>query len=155
MEAVRSISWDAPEHTHPHKGGDWYFALGIVTLAVIIAALLLDNLLFALLATLSGFSIAIVASQPARVIPYEISVRGVKVGNTQIPYATLRSYYINEDDPKGPQLLMLSQKALATMLVVPIPEDYIDEIEEILAERLPEEYIEEPFFNKLLELLGF
>jgi hypothetical protein len=156
MEPVaRSVSWEAPEHTHPDKGGDWYFALGILTLAVVVAAIVLDNFLFALLAGLSGVSIAVAVSQSPRIIQYGVSVRGIRIDNTVMPFGTLRSFFINEDDPRGPQLLLLSQKSLAPMIVLPIPADYVDEIEEILAPRLPEEFLEESMLNKILEILGF
>jgi hypothetical protein len=155
MDAVRSVTWEAPEHTHPDKGGDWFLALGIVTVAVVIAAIIFDNFLFALLAGISGASIAVAASQPPRIIRYGVSVRGVLVENEVYPFANLRSYFINEDDPRGPRLLLLSGKTLAPMLVMPIPEEYIDELDAMLAERLPEEFLEEPFFNKIMELFGF
>jgi hypothetical protein len=41
------------------------------------------------------------------------------------------------------------------MIVMPIPEEYIDDLDAILSERLPEDALEEPLFNRLLELVGF
>ena len=153
--AAHSVSWEAPEHTHGKHGGDWFLALAILTIAVVIAALLFGNFLFALLAALSGSSIAIAASQPAQILSYVVSIRGVQVHETIYSYAMLKSYYISDEDPRGPQLLILGKKTFMPMIVMPIPEEYIDEIEEILMGRLPEEYIEEPFFHKILEMLGF
>ncbi len=155
MEAIRSVTWEAPEHTHPDKGGDWYFALGILTLAVVIASIIFGNFLFALLAGISGASIAVAASQPPRIIRYGVNQRGVLVENTLYPLTTLKSYYIHEDNPRGTQLLLLVDKMFAPMIVMPIPEEYIDEIEALLSDRLPEEFMEEPLFNKLLEIVGF
>ncbi len=154
-QAIRSVAWEAPEHSHGDKGGDWYFALGIITVAVTVAAIIFGNFLFALLAGLSGASIAVSASQPARIVRYGVSVRGILIENTLHPFASLTAYCINEDDPRGPQLLALSDKAFAPMLILPIPEEYIDEIDDILSERIPEEVLEEPLFNKVLEILGF
>jgi hypothetical protein len=154
-QVVRSVTWEAPEHTHPDKGGDWYFALGILTVAVVVASIIFGSFLFAVLAGLSGASLAVAASQSPRIIRYGVSVRGILVENTLYPFASLRSYYINEEDPRGPQLLAMSDKTFAPMIVIPIPEDYIDDIDEILGERIPEEVLEEPLFNKLLELAGF
>ncbi len=155
MESVRSITWEAPEYTRGVKGGDWYFALGILTVAVVVAAIIFGNFLFAILAGLSGASLAVAASQPPRIIQYGVSVRGILVENEMHPFASLRSYYLNEDDPRGPILLALSDKTFAPMIVMPIPEEYIDDIDEIMGERLPEEVLEEPLFNKVLERLGF
>jgi hypothetical protein len=41
------------------------------------------------------------------------------------------------------------------LLVIPIPEQYIDEIEDILGPRLEEQFLEESIFHKLLDYLGF
>jgi hypothetical protein len=38
---------------------------------------------------------------------------------------------------------------------MPIPEEFIDEIEAILEPRLAEEHLEEPLAHKLLEIFGF
>jgi len=156
MEQVaRSVSWEAPEHTSERHGGDWFLALAILTIAVVIAALVFGNFLFAILAALSGVSIAVAASQPPKVLQYVVSVRGVQVHERVYPFAQLQSYYISDEDPRGPQLLIMGKKTFMPLIVMPIPEEYIDEIEEIMAGRLPEEYLEEPFFTKVLEILGF
>jgi hypothetical protein len=154
-QAARSITWDAPEHTHPDKGGDWYFALGVLTVAVVIAAIIFDNFLFAILAALSGASIAIAASLPPRVVHYGVGVRGIRIDTVLHPFSELRSYYINENNPQGPELLILGKKFFMPMIVMPLPAEYIDEIEDILAPRLEEVFMEEPIINKFLELFGF
>jgi hypothetical protein len=152
---IKSVTWEAPEHTHPDKGGDWYFALGIITLAVVIASIIFGNFLFAILAALSGASIAVAASQSPRIVRYGVGTRGIVVDNALYPFSSLRSYYISEDDIRGPKLLILSDKALASVVVMPIPPEYVDEIDDILSTRVVEEYIEEPTFNRLLEIFGF
>ncbi len=154
-EQVRSVTWEAPEHYHIEKGGDWFLALAIITIAVTVAALLFGNFLFALLMALAGGVVAVFSSRPPRIIPYAVTVRGVRIGEELYPFTTLRSYYLDEDDLRGPQLLIMSSARFMPLLVLPIPEEYIDEIEEILESRIPEEFIEEPFFHKLLEFLGF
>jgi len=152
---VRSVTWEAPEHYHIEKGGDWFLALGILTVAVTMTALLLGNLLFGLLAALGGGVMALVAARPPRIIPYAVTIRGIRIGDELFPFTTLRSYHVDEDDPRGPQLLVMSTRHLMSLLVIPIPEEFIDEIEEILGPRLPEEFLEEPLFHKLMELVGF
>lgn len=152
---AKSISWDAPEHFNGPKTGDWFFALTVITVALVIAALIFGDALVALLCAVGGGAMAISAARPPRMISYAISGRGVKIDDEVHPYSELRSFYINENDPRGPHLLLRGGKNFVPLLVIPIPEDYLDEIDEIIAERLPEEVLEEPFFNKLLEFFGF
>ncbi len=153
--AVRSVTWEAPEHHHIERGGDWFFALAVITGAIVIAALFFGNFLMALLAILCGLTTAVSAGRAPRIIEFSVSPRGIRVGDLLYPFTTLESYHIDEDDMRGPQLLVMSQKHFMPLLILPIPEEYIDDIEDILSPRLPEEFLEEPLFGKLLELVGF
>lgn len=156
MDSIaRSVAWEAPEHYHIPKGGDWYFALAIITVALVVAVIFFDNLLFAILCGLGGGVLAIAASKPPRVITFAVTVRGIRVDDILYPYTTLRSWHIDEEHQMGPQLLIMSQKYFMPLIVLPIPEEYIDDIEDIVSERLKEEFIEETFFNKLMEFFGF
>jgi hypothetical protein len=153
--AVRGVSWEAPQHHHVEKGNDWFFALAIVDIALIIVAILIDNVLFALLIGIAGGVLAMsVAKRPA-IVPYGVTVRGVKVEDELHPYANLVSFYIDEEDPRGPQLLVKTNRRTIPLLVLPIPPEHIDDIESILKEKLPEELIQEPLALKILELFGF
>ncbi len=153
--ALRSITWEAPEHHHVEKGNDWFFALVIIVIALVIVAILFDNTLFALVIGLSGGVLFISATKRPAVIPYAVTVRGIRIDDRIYPYSTLESYRIDEEDFRGPQLLIKSTKKLMPLMVMPIPADFIDDIDEILKERLIEEDLEEPMLVKILELFGF
>jgi len=51
--------------------------------------------------------------------------------------------------------LIKSDRKLMPLIVMPLPEDHIDDIDDILKEKLEEEHLEEPLFMKILELFGF
>ena len=85
----------------------------------------------------------------------DLSPRGLRIGSQLFPYSTLESFYIEEDDPLGPQLLIKSERLLMPLIVIPIPEDSIEDIESLLQERLPEEHLEESLGHKMLEFFGF
>jgi hypothetical protein len=152
---LRSITWEAPQHHHVEKGNDWFFALAIIILAFMVAAVMFDSVLFALLIGLSGGALAVSAAKRPSVVPYAITVRGIRIEDRLYPFSTLDSYHIDEEDPRGPQLLVKSEKRLMPLIVMPLPPDHIDEIEDILKEKLEEEELMEPFLVKVLELFGF
>lgn len=154
-ETIRAVTWEAPEHHHIEKGGDWFWALGIITVAAVVAALFFGNTLFALLLGIAGLVLGLYANKEPRIIPYGVTMRGLRVGDSLFPYSTLKSFYIDDEDPRGPQLLARSEKTFMPLIVMPLPPEYVDDIEDILALKLPEEFLEEPFVNKLLEFLGF
>ena len=154
-QAPRAITWDAPEHHHTEKGGDWFFAFTIIFIAIVLAAILLGNALFALLMAVAGLTLAVAAAKRPAIITYAVTVRGVQVGEQFYPYGDLKSFCIDEEDPKGPQLLVLSKRKLMPLIILPIPDECIDDIENIIGSKLPEDNLEEPLFNKFLEILGF
>ncbi len=154
-QTPRAITWEAPEHNHTEKGADWFFAFTIVFIAIVLAAILLGNVLFALLMAIAGLTLAIAVSRRPRIVPFAVTVRGVRMNDELFPYSTLESYYIDEDDPNGPQLLLRSRRKFMPLLVIPLPPDNVDDVEDILRDRLPEEHLEESLFIKILEILGF
>jgi hypothetical protein len=152
---ARAISWEAPEHHHVEKGNDWFFALIIIVLALVITAILFNNVLLVLLLGIAGGVLGMAAARVPRIVPFAVSVRGVKIEDELHPFSSLGAYHIDEEDPRGPQLLLRSEKMFMPLIVIPIPADYIDDIELLLKEKLPEEELEEPFLLKVLELFGF
>ena len=153
--ALRSITWEAPEHHHIEKGNDWFFALAIIVLSFVIMGILFNNVLFALLLGLAGGALGVSAAKRPYIIPYAVTVRGVRIDERLYPYSTLESFHIDEDDQKGPQLLLKTHQRLSPLLVLPIPVDHIDDIDHLLKEKLEEEELVEPFLIKVLELFGF
>jgi hypothetical protein len=154
-ESVRSVYWEAPEHNHIEKTSDWYWVLGILALASAVASIIFNNVLFAMVILLGTATIFVTAHRKPRTIAFEVSGRGVIIDEDLYPYSTLDSFYLDEHNPSGPQLLVKSKKLFVPLLILPVPEDYIDDIEDVIAVRLREEHLEEPFSHQLLEFLGF
>ncbi len=154
-EEIRGITWEALEHHHDEKRSDWFWALGIVTVGAAIAMMMFDNTLFAILILLAGFVMGVLAMREPKVIAYAVTMRGIRIDEQLYPYSTLECFFIDEDNPLGPQLLIKSEKLFMPLLIMPIPEEYLDEIDDILSERLPEEELEEPLASKVFEFFGF
>lgn len=153
---ARSVTWEAPAHNHTEKGSDWFWALGIIAASATAVCLFFGNILFGILIILAAATLALVANREPEIVAYAVTSRGLRVGDTLYPYSTLEAYYIDdEDEERGPQLLARSEKMFMHLVIMPLPEEYVDDIEDILAERLPEEHIEEPFAAKVMEVFGF
>lgn len=149
----QSVTWEAPEHNHEPKGADWYIALALITGAFAFAALLLGNILLTLLALIAGGTMGLVASKPPRTIPYAVTTRGIRIDDELYPYSTLESFAIEEEDTP-PKLLVKSEKLLMPLLVLPLPAEKVEVVEELVAARLPEDDLTEPFYMPILERLG-
>ena len=155
QEIIRGITWEAYAHHHIEKGGDWFWILGIITIAVTISSILFGNILFGILIFIAGLVTALHANRPPKMIPFAVTQRGLRIDDALYPYSTLESFFINEDDPENPQLLVKSEKMFMPLLILPLPQEYVDEIEDLVASRIPEEKLEEPLATKLLEFFGF
>lgn len=155
MEDLRSVYWKAPEHPHIEKSGDWYWVLGIIGLAGAVVSIILGNVLFGMVILLAMLTMVLVSHRLPRTIEYEVSVRGVRIGSTLYPFATLDSYYIDEEHHHGPQLIVKSKKLFVPLLLLPLPTGYIDDVEDVIAPRLREEHLHEPLAHHLLEYFGF
>jgi len=155
MDMIRAVSWEAPEFYHTEKSADWYFAVGLLVIACIVAALLLGNVLFAFLVFISGVVLALAAAKRPKIIPFAVTIHGVRIGSRLLTMTQLQSFRVDTEDPRGPQLLLLARTKIMPLFVIPIPPDYTDEVQEILQGRLPEEPLQESMSIRLLEYFGF
>lgn len=155
VENVRAVSWEAPEHRHIEKTSDWYWALGIVAIAAAAASMIFSNVLFGVVILLGASTMVLVAHRHPKMVSFEVSVRGIRVDNDLYPFGTLDSFCIDEENPAGPQLIVKSKHLFTPLIILPIPEDLIDDIEDIIAPRLHDEHLEEPIAHRLLEFFGF
>lgn len=153
-DVVTSVTWEGFEHAHEEKSADWYWMMSIATITLLVVVIILGNLLLGLLIGIAGAVTMLSAYKGVAVIPYAITTRGVRIDNKLYPYSTLESYFIVEEDEENPLLLVKSQRLLMPLMVIPLPDEYLDEVEELIASRLPEEPMEEPIIHKLMELVG-
>jgi hypothetical protein len=155
VDQLRGVAWEALEHHHVEKKSDWYWIAGIIIISFAAASIFLGNILLGIAILTGGSVLLIHAARKPKVVQYAVTTRGLRIDNTLYPYATLEGYSITEDDFTDPQLLVRSSKLLMPLLILPLPEEYVDEIEEIIGARIGEEHLEEPILHKLFEMLGF
>ncbi len=154
-QRIKSITWDAPEHRYIEKTSDWYWALGIIAVSAAAAAIMFGNTLFGIVILLGAGSMALFSNRKPEIIHFEVSTQGIHVGKQRYSYSTLKSFHIDTECPDGPQLLIQSERQIMSILVLPIPEEHVDNIDDIVSLKLPYEALEEPFSERLLEFFGF
>ena len=154
-DVPRAITWEAPEHHYVEKSTDWFFVLLILVLALVLVLVIFGDFLFALLTGLAGAVLAIAAARTPHTIPYAVTMRGIRIDEKLYPYPALDSYHIDEENQLGPNLIIKAKHRFLPLIVIPIPDDYVDEIEEIIQQRLPEEELFEPILIKIAQAIGF
>ena len=148
------ISWEAPLHIYKEKNADWYWIVGIVTISIAIVAIILNNVIFAILILVSSFTLSLLASRKPDVVRMEINNTGIVVGNTQYPFAHLESFWV-ETREVYPKIILKSKKMLMPFITVLLLDADQNNAREKLLQHLPEVEHTEPFLEKLLIYLGF
>lgn len=148
------LEWKAYDRLPRTHTPDWYWAVGIIALSIVIAAIILDNILFAVLIFISTIVLFLRTLQKPRQTEYALTAKGVWVGKEFTPYQTLESFWVEE--AYGDRKLLIKAKSIASPLMsIPLGEESPDAVGEYLAGYLPEEEHHEPLSKKIMEFLGF
>jgi uncharacterized membrane protein YobD (UPF0266 family) len=147
------VNWRGPEHFHIEKKTDWYLAVGIISVAIIISAILVANYIFALLVALATVTLMMFASRGPRMVDIEVNHSGITFGEFFYPYESLKSYDI-EELPEL-RILIKTQRFLMPVVIIPAHDANIGKIDEILSQYLEVEDLQESPIHKLFEYLGF
>lgn len=150
------ISWTGPEHIYVPKTSDWYWAVGIITLALLAVAIIFGQVITGLLVVAMAVALVLHASKPAREIECSINDRGVVVNDVLYPFVGLESFWIPHDS-HIPKLLIKSRKAFMPLIVIyPDAESVdLDDIRDVLLRYIAETEHNEPILKHILEGLGF
>jgi len=115
----KTISWETAEYAHRPKSSDWFWALGIIAVAGAAAAVLANNLLFAVLIIIAALTLTLFAARVPDTFSISLTQRGIIVGNRRYPYSAFESFWVSfETEP--PRLLLLSKKIILPQLTIPI-----------------------------------
>jgi len=150
-----SIYWEAPEYVHQEKDKNWFISFGLIAFAFFVVALLLKNILFAIIVALASFTVVLYSRRTPGVLSFETNRVGLSVNKTFYPYSFLYSFWVDQTEPHAHKLLVTSKKLLMPMLIIPLGEQDPDELRNFLANYLPEQEMMEPLSHKILEYFGF
>lgn len=149
------IRWSASEYDFIPKSREWYWAIGILVVGLIIVAGLIHNLLFGILVVLAGFTIALYSARRPRIIAFAITARGVEIGNTLHPYESLESFWIRYNPPQIKELDIISKKMTSPRITIPLGDADPTEIRNILVKTLKEIETNESLAESIGRYLGF
>lgn len=148
------VSWKAPSHIHMEKGQDWYWAVGIITLAIAIVCFIFGNVIPGVFVIVASVALVLHASQPAKTLDCAVNDRGIAVGDTLYPFLDLDSFCIPHDHEPA-KLLLKSRKLFMPIIVVYIEDRDPEEIRQALLNYIAEETHRESLIKLFLERLGF
>ena len=154
MADTAPIRWRAYEHDHIERTSDWFWALGIFAVCCALISVLLGNFFFGILILIAATTIGILAQSPPPLTEFELSDRGIRVGDTLHRYEEILSFWVEDHDVDPPILLVDTTKWLSPNLVIPIPDLDPKLVRAYLVERAEEVPMKEPVWHKILEFFG-
>lgn len=149
------FEWEGKNYSFEEKGSDWYWALGIIATAAVIASILFNNLILALVIAAGAGALAIEARQRPRTHYFAITDHGVVVDDRLYVYEDMLSFSVLEyaDETMPPSLSIKTRHLLAPHLLIPIvAHDPVDIYEYFLA-LVPEGKHHESVFDHLIDML--
>lgn len=147
------IKWKAYENNDIEHPDDWYWALGILSVAFALTSVILGNIIFGVLIIVSAFSIALHAKRPPEMYEFELNPKGVRINDKIYLYQTLEAFWIEEEF--NPQIILRSSKKLMPYIFIPLGDENVDLVRNYLIQVLEEEPMRESLFHKIGEFLGF
>ncbi len=147
------IAWTALEYEFREKTAEWFWSLGIVVTSAIVAAIIFHNYLFALLIGIASIVLILYAFRKPGIVSFELNRSGVVINKTLFPYASLESFWVEQNDPHK-KLLLKSKKMFMPLVAIPIENLDPEMVREFLRQFLPETELHEPASQKILEHLG-
>lgn len=149
------LRWRAYEHEHIERGRDWYWALGILAVAIAATSVLLHDYLFSVVIILAAFTIALLSRTPPDLSHFELSDRGLRVDGRLHKFDEIISFWVEEEHDGGrPLLLVDTIKFLSPNLIIPIEHIEPGLVRNFLKERCEEVPMKEPLSHKIFEYLN-
>ena len=154
MNSEALITWSAPAHLYTEKRPDWYWAVGIITLALAVISFLFGEFITGIFVIVAALTLVLHASKTPHTVTYSITDRGILFDETLYPFVSLDSFWIPHDE-LPPKLLIKSRKLLMPLIVVYIDEVNPEDVRQVLLRYIAETEHREPLLKKLIEWLGF
>ena len=148
------ISLNAPSHFYVEKRSDWYWAVGIITLALAVVCFMFGQIIPGIFVITAAVALVLHSSRPPHRLNCEINDRGILVDETFYPFVSLDSFWIPHDEVPH-KLLVKSRKTFMPLIVIYIDEIDPENIREVMLKYIAESEHREPFLKHILESLGF
>jgi len=150
-----SISWKALEYKRKEKTADWYWAVIIIAISIVIISLIVRDGLFAIFIILATGTLLVFSIREPKFVDIRIDPRGFTVGNDVYPFATIHEFWVDISDKHNEKIILRSKRAVLPFIVIPIEEQHHLDVREFLLKYLPEKELREPLAQKIMERLGF
>lgn len=157
MARLVHFDWEGHESDHNPKSADWYWALGIIAVAVTIASVLFGNYLLGALTVVAAIALALHAAKEPPLHRFRVVEEGLFIGEELHPFSRMESFSMLEDiEGDLPPLLSIKTESwLSPHLVIPLEDVDADALYAFFLERVDESAHEHSITDLVAAWLGF
>lgn len=148
------LEWEALESFLAPRSGDWFWAVGIIGLALAVAAMIFNNFLFGVFILLAAVAIMLRSVRPPRKIHVRITSQGVRINSELFPFSQLTSFWV-EDEAEEDWLVLHTKKTVVSYVKVPIFDVDPEYVRQFLLDYLEEERRDPHLAEGIGDYLGF
>lgn len=154
--AAGELRWQTLEYDTRERSPDWFWALGIIILALSVASIIFGNYLFGIVILLAGGILVFINIRKPELITVTLSPRGIRIRDDLYLYQNIKSFWVEPEHPDLGQrhLLFLTDRMFMPLIGVRIPEELAGEIRDYMHEYVEEKEMHENPSYKILERLG-
>ena len=144
------INWEIERPDLAPKTTEWFWALGIFALAIIVFSVLLKNYLLIVIVALAAFIIYSSKNKKPELINFRLDNDGLYIERKFYPYENFESFWIFPARVgKERELVFRYKRHLAPLLIVPFHNNDEPRIRRILNKYLPENEEQESLIDLL------
>lgn len=149
------LEWVAHEYEPKQRSPDWFWAVGIIAVALAITSILFGNVIFGILILVGTFSLAVFAQRDPDETRVVIDEKGITRDKIRYLFPTLQSFWIDLEHPHK-KIIIRSEKMFMPYIVIPLADEIdADRLRRILLRYMDEEFHSLPLVEKALDYLGF
>jgi hypothetical protein len=153
MVEESGITWHVDTHEHQERTNDWYWGLGLITLAAAGVSIFFGNLLFAAILVLGAGSLGVLVARGPREHEVKVTQRGLHLDGTLYRWSKVESFWV--DEGRDPHLLVTTQGILHPQLVIPLMDpNRARNVREYLKRLIKEEEQEPHLGHHVAAMLG-
>ncbi len=149
------FEWHAKEYASGEKSADWYWAVAIAAIAIVVACVLFDNILLALVVIAGAGAACLQAAKQPRIHRFAITDRGIRVDSQFYTFESMLHFSVLEylDETLPPALSIKTHHLLTPHLVIPIVGYDPLDVYDYIAAHLPEGKHDESIVDRIIEMI--
>ena len=117
------MGWLIDEYERHERGPVWYASAFLVGVGLILYALITQNFLFAIIIVMFGVIVGLSTLREPERILFQMTTRGIAVGDLFFPYKELKDFWIVYEPPYVKNIYFEHMSVLTPRIVVPIEDE--------------------------------